>query len=490
MFEVKESLSGDDVKEGMRFVFRDGLTTQAMVTLTGGVFLVAFALKLGASNTVIGLLAAIPPLLTLAQIPSIYIVEKYRVRKAVVVAAAAISRISLLIMVLIPFVMPPGKGLIALLLALMIHSGFAAIGGAGWNPWMMDLIPKKSLGTFFSRRLAYSLTLGIALSIIAGYFIDWWELTRTDAPLHGFSILFIFGFIAGIIGVYFISRIPEPRMRRSGMKMDFFSLLIKPFSNLNFRNLILFTGSWSFAVNLAAPFFTVYMLQRLDFDMSYVIGLMVLSQIFNVGFLQIWGRFTDKYSNKSVLSVSGPLFMMCILAWTFTTLPEKHSLTIPLLIVIHVFMGISTAGVTIATGNIGLKLAPEGEATSYLASSSAINSVIAGIAPIIGGGFADYFSKRQLSVTLNYLSPNREIVLQTLNFQQWDFFFALAFLIGVYSFHRLALVKEEGDVEKGIVLQELLAEVKRETRNLSTASGMRNMLFLPVMMMKKTIRKK
>ena len=51
-----------------------------MVTLTGGVFLVAFALKLEASNTIIGLLAAIPPLAQLIQIPAIYLVEKYRVR--------------------------------------------------------------------------------------------------------------------------------------------------------------------------------------------------------------------------------------------------------------------------------------------------------------------------------------------------------------------------------------------------------------------------
>jgi len=56
----------------------DGLTTQAIATLTGGVFLVAFALKLGASNLVIGILAAIPPLGQLIQIPAIYIVEKYR----------------------------------------------------------------------------------------------------------------------------------------------------------------------------------------------------------------------------------------------------------------------------------------------------------------------------------------------------------------------------------------------------------------------------
>lgn len=34
---------------------------------------------------------------------------------------------------------------------------------------------------------------------------------------------------------------------------------------------------------------------------------------------------------------------------------------------IHIFMGISTAGATLASGNIGLKLAPKGQATAYLA---------------------------------------------------------------------------------------------------------------------------
>ena len=61
-FLVKDDLSEEDVQYGLRAVIKDGLASQAMVTLTGGVFLVAFALKLGASNTIIGLLAAIPAL--------------------------------------------------------------------------------------------------------------------------------------------------------------------------------------------------------------------------------------------------------------------------------------------------------------------------------------------------------------------------------------------------------------------------------------------
>lgn len=48
--------------------------------------------------------------------------------------------------------------------------------------------------------------------------------------------------------------------------------------------------------------------------------------------------------------------MLCIRAWTFTTLPEKYILTVPLLIVIHIVMGISMAGIALASGTIGLKL--------------------------------------------------------------------------------------------------------------------------------------
>jgi len=44
-------------------------------------------------------------------------------------------------------------------------------------------------------------------------------------------------------------------------------------------------------------------------------------------------------------------------------------------------MGVAMAGVTLASGNIGLKLAPKGEATVYLASSNLVNSIAAGIAP-------------------------------------------------------------------------------------------------------------
>ena len=92
-FTVKDTLTETEVQSGLRAVIRDGLASQVMVTFTGGVFLVAYALKLGASNVTIGLLAAIPPLTQLIQIPSILLVERIRKRRLISMLGSASSRI-------------------------------------------------------------------------------------------------------------------------------------------------------------------------------------------------------------------------------------------------------------------------------------------------------------------------------------------------------------------------------------------------------------
>ena len=80
-FAVKENLSENDVQSGLRSFMKDALATQTMNSLTAPTLIVAFALLLGASNFAIGLLAAIPLLAQLVQIPAIYLVEKCQVRR-------------------------------------------------------------------------------------------------------------------------------------------------------------------------------------------------------------------------------------------------------------------------------------------------------------------------------------------------------------------------------------------------------------------------
>ena len=55
-----EHLSQRQIARGLDLVIKEGMVTEAMSALTGGTFLVALAILLGASNLQIGILAALP----------------------------------------------------------------------------------------------------------------------------------------------------------------------------------------------------------------------------------------------------------------------------------------------------------------------------------------------------------------------------------------------------------------------------------------------
>ncbi len=470
-------LSEEDYKKGLRAVIMDGVMSHLMTVLTGGVFLVGMGLKLGASNFQIGLLAAVPALTQLIQLPAIYLVEKIRKRRWITVTAALVSRFAWLFVALIPFLFSASLGLGLLIGCLFFHFMVGGIASCSWHSWMRDFVPEHQMGSFFSNRLRIATMLGVVFSFLAGFFIDWWKVRFPEFELYGYSFLFALGFVVGLLGVVFLRKIPDVPMALDRRK--FLDVLSRPLKDKNFRKLLIFLGSWSFAINLAAPFFTVYMLKRIGLGMSMVVGLSILSQIFNFSFLTLWGKWTDHYSNKSVLQVSCPLFMVCVLAWTFTTMPEAHFLTFPLIVLIHAIMGIAMAGIAIASGNIGLKLAPKGQATAYLAAGTLVNSIAAGIAPILGGSFADFFAVCNLSLNVKWSSPNKVFIFDTININHWDFFFIFSFVVGLYSLHRLSLIDEHGEVGEKVVLKELVESIKSPIRSMSSIAGVFEVLSYP-----------
>lgn len=477
-------LTDKELYKGLKQIIKDGMASQAMATLTGGAFLTALALRLGANNAVIGLLASLPFIAQLVQIPALFVVEWYRSRRAICVWASAISRTAWLVVAFIPLLLPLGLQIEALLWAVAIHSVFAAISNASWNSWIRDLVPEEMLGRFFSRRMTFSTLVAIILSLLGGYFLDFWSQTFPGKDLFAYSILYFFGFFFGMIGVHFLSTIPDVPLPRLSDQIKL-KVLLKPFADRNFRTLIHFSSFWNFAINLASPFFVVYMLKRLELSMLIIVGLQILSQLVSMMFLGIWGKLADAYSNKSVLAVSAPLYIGAILSWSFTTLPEKHFLTFPLLVAIHIAMGASQAGVNIATGNIGLKLSPRGEASPYLAAYNVFNSLMAAAGAVLGGKLADMFRGFEFSWILQFRTPEHEFIFVPISFQHLDFLFLFAFFIGVYSLGRLSKVQEVGEVHRGVVVDELLNEVKKPLREFSLESGLRSMSGVLLLLSKK-----
>jgi MFS family permease len=206
--------------------------------------------------------------------------------------------------------------------------------------------------------------------------------------------------------------------------------------------------------------------------MLTILALTTASQLSNIAALGLWGALIDRFSNKSVLEIAAPLFLACTLAWTLTGVPWVKPFTLYLLAVIHVLMGIATAGVGLASGNIAMKLSPTGQATAYLAANGVISAAAAAAAPILGGRFADFFALHQLTLAFTWTGGPEKLTVQVLNFHSWTFFFGIACVLGLYSLHRLSFVQEPSGTTDRLVFRDLLLEARRSIHSLSSAAGL------------------
>ena len=466
-----------------RLVLYDALASEAMATLTTGVFLAGFLVDLGASNFAIGVLAAVPFAVQFLQLPAVVLVERLRTRRAICAWSAAIGRSFLILAATAPF-LGGNAGVYVLIAAVACNQAMAAIAGCSWNSWMRDLVPESEFGRFFGRRAAATTALATALALVCGLLIDRWKALLPDHPAYVYSCLFIASAAIGFYGVWLLSITPDQPMPPATEKHRTRSLLAMPFRDVNFRRLMIFLASWNFSANLAAPFFVVYMLKTIGYSMTTVIVLTTASQLSNLAALGLWGTLIDRFSNKAVLGVAAPLFLACTLAWSFTGLEWVQPAVFFILLAIHMLMGVATAGVALASGNIAMKLSPSGQATSYLAANSVVSASCAAIAPILGGVLADFFAARDLSFGFTWKDSDNAVSLQVLDFHAWTFLFGLAAVVGLYSLHRLSFVKETAGTTDPLLLRHLLVEARRSVQSVSSAAGLLRVVRVPAWWMR------
>lgn len=477
-------MTEEEVAHGLRMLTLEGVTSIGFWSITTSGLLAAFALALGADNFQIGVLAAIPFIIQPLQIPAILLVERLRRRKVLAVTNWFGAQFVWLVIAAIPLLVSvPGDIAVALLLGLMAFRGImAAVTNVAWNGWLRDLVPQDILGRIYSRRFSWATVAGMVFGLGSALFVDYWRAhAAPESEALGYTIVLALGAtFLGMASPVFMARVPEPEMASpSGPLPSLWNMVTTPFRDANYRQLMNFLFFWSFALNLAVPFFAVYMLQRIGLSVTAVIAFSALSQATNVLFISVWGRLVDRVGSKVILSVSASLFILVILGWTFTTAPEPHGFTIPLLVILHVFAGVATAGVTLTVATIAMKLAPQGQATSYLAGASLATNVGSGLGPLAGGLLANFFATRTLALDVTWSDPSRIVQLPAFSLNGLDFLFAITFVVGLISLNTLTTIREEGEESREVVLEELLAQTRGFSRTVSSVPGLRFLAQFP-----------
>lgn len=445
--QPSDQLTNTQVKTGLHLILKDGLATETMNTLTAGTFLVAIALYMGASNVQIGVLAALPTLTNIFQLVSVWLVQRYNNRRVITVTGAICARIPLLVIGTLPLLFSNSASVSALIFLLSFQYLFASIAGGSWNSWMRDLIPQQILGSYFSHRSRLMQILNVTLSLVIAMTIDY---VKEHYPAHEITVyagMFIVSGIAGIWGVYALVRTPEPKS--IPINDNIVKLFSKPLTVHNFRKLLAFNSCWIFAFNLVTPFFSVYMMKTLGLPLIYVICLNIVSQVSSITSIKLWGRSSDRFSNKTIIRICAPVYIGCIMAWSVIGIMNA-SFMLPILVIMHILMGASNAGITLALQNIGLKLAPAAESIVYLVTKNIVTAVFSATAPLAGGLLADFFTSH--------------FVINLFGRGQWNLFFMAGAAVGVLSLKLLKVVQEDGELDKKLLVAELQHTFKKRVR--------------------------
>lgn len=389
-------LSPRQIRKAMQLSILDGMAANMSENMFGP-FLSLFALTLGANNTQIGLLSAIPALLGNAcQLPAAILVEKLGRRKIISVVGGVIARLLILTICTLPFWgLGEAKVIGIFLLLVSLRGLFGSIGSPGWTAMMGEICPPDRRGSFFGTRNILSGLTGLVGTLIAG-----WLIGAYGFPA-GYQYSFLGAFITGVVSILFFAAIPviepaalrkfeareaasrsKPEASKQSLQQRLASI-VKVFSGYEtFRKYCMTSLLWNFSVSLAGSLISVYFAEVLggtaaQWSIVNSVGL------FSTMICQkYWGRLADRYGSRNIMAAGGIGAASVPLLWLLAPTPQLG----PCVIFIGNF---AWGGYNLAAFNLLLEITPDEGRPTFVGVYNTLQGIATSLAPLLGGILAD-----------------------------------------------------------------------------------------------------
>ncbi len=374
-------------EEGRRNSIRDGSFYSIMDGM-GLRYITPYALSMGSSNKLIGVLGVLPALL--GNILRVFFNKSFykKSRKEIVlhfIFIQAFFWIPLLLVGLSYFFF--GLSLFYASLFLIICYSVIIISGViaapAWTSWMQDLV-EDHRGEYFGKRNRINGLVLVISMLTAGFILDYFSKGQI---FFGFVILFGLACIGRYISFSFLKKQYEPKAIKDDKAYFSFFQFIKKMPSNNFGRFVIFISLTSFAVAIASPFFSVYMLKELK--LSYLsFTLINLSALISpILFLSFIGRLSDKIGTVRIMKISGFLIAFVPLLWIFSIFLVNFSplILITYLFIIELFSGFIWAAFNLASSNFIYDAVTKQKIILCFTYFGFINSIGAFFGGFIGG---------------------------------------------------------------------------------------------------------
>jgi MFS family permease len=375
---------------GIRWSWLDGLFTTVSDNLYLG-FILLYALAYGASTSQIGLLTAVQNLLgAVSLFPGARAADAARHRKPLVTwTVGGFARVALLALALVPWLTNVPATAIWLIIALNgIRSFMSNFGNPAWTVLVGDLVPLRLRALYFGNRNLMIMLAALLVAPLAGWLIkvgNGW----LGQPYLGYQAVLALAFVAGLAGTGCFLRIPEPHrvvparvVRETGA-----SLWTVVAGNRAFLGLVVSGFVWNLALQVAAPFFNVYLVRHLGAGAGTVGLLAGVNTLLGLVGSWLFGRVMDRFGALKTQAVAGLLIPIIPTAWIWITAPWQVG-------VFEAYSGLVWAGYNLANFALLLELTPASHRPQAVALYQTVVFASAVVGPLLGGWLADEFGFR------------------------------------------------------------------------------------------------
>ena len=361
----------------------EGASAEIFAACAGGGVLTAWALQLGASPLVIGLLGALPVACNVLNVPAAWLTHAVG-RKRLAVAAVGASRLVYLPLVAFPLLTLTESTRLQLFIALVaMASVLAVIGNNAWIAWMGDLVPATVRGRFFGRRTVFVTLAGASASLAAGLLID--TMSPRGWKDETLAALAAVACLAGLASICLLRRQHEPPAATTPVAPGGWAALTACLSDRSVRPFLWYQLAWNAAVACVAGFISFHMLVNLKMGFTLVAAHGVAVAVVRIAAAPLWGRAVDRLGARPVLvlcsfgvAVVPAIWMLPTPEWLWPIAVEA------------VISGVLWGGHGIASVDLSVALAPRGARPFYLAAFATTGGLGFAAASILAGLLASW----------------------------------------------------------------------------------------------------
>jgi MFS family permease len=343
-----------------------------------GTFLSVYALRLGATSQDIGLLSALPALVTLVfLIPAGRFLERYHHILRPTVVVGLVQRLQYLLVALVVLV-PVALRVPALIAIIAIGAMAAATGSVAFTVMFGQIVPAADRARVVSvRSLLASLTSAVA-ALLAGQLL---ELHLLPFPWN-YSALFAAGFAFSLVSLWYVSRLSvppivqaepaQPAARSLSIRQTLGVVRqTRPFVRYTVAT---FVANW--AVSLPIPLYALFWVHVLNMGESWIGAIVTLGSLVPMFVFPLWARVAERFGNRAMMAIG--CIGIGLFPITTALSPSPEFLLIPAII-----GGILTPPWSLGLYNGLFEVIPAQQQPTYISVHTAAMNLAAFTAPLL-----------------------------------------------------------------------------------------------------------